>query len=209
MPSVQQLIDRHIVARGGRETLSAVKTRRLTFRETEANGKTLESVLWTKAPNKELLVESEEGGPELLRTVFDGLDGYAMIRGQRKSLTLTEIAQLRVDSDIFPELRFDLLYPSAKVVGKETWYSRPVYRVDATSTAGYEQRFFFDRESGLIIGKEYPSVPSSHFLEEFEDYLGVKYPRKDQTNTRGKTSTRQLITIEHNLNIDDALFSVR
>ena len=209
MPSVKQLIERHIVARGGREALSAIKTRRLTFEETSSNGKTIEEIVSTKAPNKELVVNREQGGPELFRTVFDGLLGYASLGGERKFLAPQELTQLGVDSEMFPELRFDLLFPSAKVIGRPIFHGRPVFRVDAMSTAGYEERFFFDTQNGLMIGVEFPRARSSHFLEEFEDYDGVKYSRTFQNEINGIPSTQRLISIEHNLSLDDELFSMR
>jgi hypothetical protein len=203
--SPEQLIERHINARGGSAALTAVRSRTVTKRETDSDGVITETVVNTSAPNAELVISRDAQGKELFRTFFDGITGYAELRGERQSLSENMLQQLEVDSDIFPELRFAALFPIASGSAEETWKGRKVFRLSAKSKAGYEEKFFFDAESGLMIGLEYPSLSSSYYFDNFETIDGIKYARTSKIERGGKSFTVQVVDIKHNIELDRKL----
>src|SRR5262245_15782188 len=121
LPTVDAIFDKHVKAVGGKEAIEKIKSRSVkgSF-DLEAFGVTGASVeMFTKAPNKSAM-KIDIAGFGVVNMVFDGATGWDSnpMTGLRE-LSGVELAQMKSDSEFYPELNYMKHYSKMEVKGKE------------------------------------------------------------------------------------------
>ncbi|MDU1905789.1 MAG: pitrilysin family protein [Dysgonomonas sp.] len=202
--SVNSILEKYLQAIGGKSVLEAVKTISYTA-EADVQGQKL--LLEKKATSDGKIYQTMTfNGMALLKTVFNGENGYIEVQGKRQEMKEDDIAELKKYNTIFPELLM-LNSPTLKIGGAETINGIATYRlVDGDSS------YYYGIDSGLKIAngvtKEISPgqvVDQMSVYEEYKDYSGIKYPNKF-TNNIGMEIKLNIIDLQFNESIEDSQF---
>jgi len=216
--TAEQIIEKSIEASGGRKNLekltSTVAKGSMEIGEQHAHS-TLE--VYTKAPNKRLIVTDIEGFGEV-RQGYDGQVAWSQdpSRGVRV-LEGAELADVQRDATFNAELKWRELYPKVELTGKEKVGEREAYVIRLAPSSGKPVTRYYDAENFLVLRqistRETPQGPVE-IQVDLSDYRdiggGVKGPFKIKQTM--PVVGEILITVTEaktNVEIDDARFSPR
>jgi hypothetical protein len=154
LPSARSILDRHVVAVGGRAAILGHKSMAVkgTLSMPSA-GLTGVLEVYGAAPNKSLMKVSLGGVGELVEG-FDGTHGWGL--SPMTGPTLLEGKQLedrRFDSEFNSELRSDSRYSSITTLEQTDFDGRPCYKLRLVRKTGSEETEFYDVKTGLQAGK--------------------------------------------------------
>jgi hypothetical protein len=206
--SVREVVERYVEARGGRARLESIRTRRYVDVERRSDGRVITTTVTGAAPNKELVVATIAGLGEDFRSVCDGVRASAVIHGKVVSLTTAEQSQLCVDSEMFPELRFDQLFPEASVAGIVEFQQKQCYKVFATSRSGSSRIMYFDVKTGLLSGYVYGTYMSIRVFSDYRDFDGIQYATLSTSTDGSNTGETVLQEVVHNPTVSSAAFNI-
>ncbi len=204
LPKLDEILERHIEAVGGRAAIEQLTTRVIVGRLVtdlptweppvhESNA----FRIYGKVPRKYVLIAESAWGTS--RHGFDGevcwkLDGAEVELDAHYDPRFAWIADpqnaLRM-RDYFPELR---------VVGTRTFEGRLTYRVDIDGDESHS--LYFDAETGLLVRLGY-----NRELHDYREVDGVSVPFRMAISRKGGSSTYIFDEVEHNVAIDDAEFA--
>jgi hypothetical protein len=222
--TAEELVEKHIVALGGRDALSKLHSRLMTgtITMTTPGGDikgSLES--YNKAPNKaRRLVKMDLSafgmGEMTMDQRFDGTTGYVIdsVNGNR------ELAGRQLEdakSDYFPStfLKYKELEIKVEVGGKEKIGDREATILIMTAKSGTPMKFYLDPDTLMAIKMvatiNVPQLGGDiEQTTEFSDYReidGVKIPFDLKVTNPAQSISIKLVKVEHNKDIDEALFS--
>jgi hypothetical protein len=215
LPTVEAIFDKHVKAVGGKEAIEKITSRSVkgSF-DLEAFGVTGAPVeLFTKAPNKSAM-KIDITGFGVVNMVFDGTTGWNSdpMTGLRE-LSGVELAQMKRDSEFYPELNYKRQYAKMEVKGKEKVGSYETYVIEATPAEGSPEKLYFDVNTGLLVRHDGETdSPQGKFTMEtyLEDYKvvdGVKIPHTLKRVTPAMTMVTKITEVKNNVEIDNAKFS--
>jgi zinc protease len=215
LPTVEAIFDKHVKAVGGKEAIEKITSRSVkgSF-DLEAFGVTGAAVeMFTKAPNKSSM-KIDIAGFGVVNMVFDGATGWDSnpMTGLRE-LSGVELAQIKRDSEFYPELNYRKHYAKLEVKGKEKVGSYETYVVEATPAEGSVEKLYFDVNTGLLVRHDGETEnPQGKFTMEtyLEDYKvvdGVKIPHTLKRVTPAMTMVTKITEVKNNVEIDDAKFN--
>src|SRR6266540_3117454 len=130
-----------------------------------------------------------------------------------RELSGVELAQIKRDSDFYPELNYKKHYTKLEVKGKEKVGSYETYVIEATSPEGSVEKLYFDVNTGLLVRHDGETEnPQGKFTMEtyLEDYKvvdGVKIPHTVKRVTPAMTMVTKFTEVKNNVEIDDAKFN--
>jgi outer membrane lipoprotein-sorting protein len=214
--TAEQIIERSIEASGGRKILakltSTVVKGSMEIGEQHVHG-TLE--VYTKAPNRRLIVTNIEGFGEV-RQGYDGQVAWTQdpSRGLRV-LEGAELADAQREATFNAELKWRDLYSKVELTGKEKVGDREAYVLRLTPSSGKPLTRYYDAENFLVLRqimtRETPQGPVE-IQVDLSDYRdiggGVKGPFKiKQTMPVVGEILITLIEEKNNVEIDDARFA--
>jgi zinc protease len=214
-PSVDEIIDKHTKALGGKEAIEKItsQTFKGTF-EIEAMSVSAEYESYRKAPNK---VATFTTVPNFatFSNVFDGTKAWIVnpMEGGLRELSGAELSGVVLDSDFHRELNFKKNYPKMSVKGKEKGSSNDTYVIEATSSDGIPEKFYFDVSTGLLVRHDAErDSPQGKFTRElhFDDYKiidGVKVAHTIKLVTPGFAAVIKYVEVKQNVPIDDVKFN--
>jgi outer membrane lipoprotein-sorting protein len=215
--TVDEIVARHVEARGNAAQWQAVRTIRMTGRA-------------IAGPGREALVTREIKRPGRVRTefTFQGITGVFAFDGKRGwqispltgILTPTEMAP---DDTLAAVGQADLDGPLAAarkqgsvltLVGRETIAGRDAFRIRVTPKGGSALEQYLDAETFLIVRTDSTrTVGGQAVLVEttFGDYRsigGLVFPHTIEMGARGRPTRVRVVveTIEINLSIEDSRF---
>jgi hypothetical protein len=153
LPSARSILDRHVVAMGGREAILSHKSMLLKGSlSMPSAGMTGALEVYGALPNKSLLKISIGG----VGDVVEGFDGtYAWSLSPMTGPMLLEGKQLderRFDSDFHSEIRADVRYSSMTTLEQTDFDGKQCYKVRLVRKAGGEDTEFYDAQTGLKAG---------------------------------------------------------
>jgi len=211
-PTVDQVLDKHLTAIGGRAALERVTsmTARGTLTVPDA-GLTGTIEMYGKAPDK---VASFVDFGDMQQA--DGYDGDAAWSSDSQNGVRVkagvELAEARNGAVFNKELNMKTLYPTMAVSGPEPLAGRQVWVIEATPASGTPVKMYYDVESGLmvrqVLTRQTPVGPLEVDirLEDYRDVDGVKRPHTIRQLTSMFNAVVQLSEIKQNVEIDDAVF---
>jgi zinc protease len=222
--TAEDLVEKHIAALGGRDVLSKLQSRLVTgtISVTTPGGDvkgSLES--YNKAPNKSRRVvkmdlSSFGMGEMVVDQRFDGTVGYVIdaVNGNRE-LSGRQLEDAK--SDYFPStfLKYKELEIKVEAGGTEKVGDREARILIMTSKSGTPMKFFLDSETmmamKMVATVNVPQLGGDiEQTTEFGDYRevdGVKIPFEVKVTNTAQSITIKFSKVEHNKEIDDAMFS--
>jgi zinc protease len=222
--TVDQVVERCVTALGGRAALGKLKSRAAagTIVLTTPAGDIAGSITLQNAlPNKSRsMIEADltalGAGKLVLDQRFDGITGYALdtLQGNR-DITGNQLDNLRNGSFPHPYLNFKDKGTAATLRGREKLGDRDAFVIVLEPTSGSAVRDYIDAETYLpiqtVIAVDVPQlgmeVEQTSTYSDFRDVDGVKIPFRIEASSSVQNYTIRLSTVEHNVPIDDAVFS--
>jgi len=215
--TVDEIVARHVAARGGREALSALRTVRMTGRATEG-------------PGRQAIVRREIARPGRIRseivfqgttavTAWDGSAGWQVSprdgRFEAEPLPAEEAAQAKEQADIEgPLVDWKAKGHSVKLVGTDTLPGGPAHQLEVTLRSGAVRRLWVDAATGQVVrtvatrrwrGRD---VELETVWSDFRETGGVTFARSIETGVPGRPRRLRIVveTVEPNVALDDARF---
>ena len=225
--TVDEVIEKHLTAIGGRAALAKLTSRKATgtITLTTQNGDLTGPVeLYSKPPNKVrafIVLDLTPMGMNDKLTLdqkFDGTTGWTLDSMQgNNQITGNQLENMR--NDVFPSpllnykttgVKVELL-PNETVGGKEAIVLRLTPKVGSVTKVFFDPATYLAFRSSATINM--PTMGGDiEQVSELSDYRtvdGLKIPFKRVNTTPAQKVTITLTTVEHNVPIDDAMFSVK
>jgi len=213
LPTVDQILDKHIEASGGKAALERHTTRiyKGSF-EFPAMNSTGTWERHEKAPNKGLTV-IDIPGFGLIKLGCDGAiaweDNPMAGLVEKSGLSL---ARAKRDSVFHRDLKLKEQYKLV-IKGKEKLGAREAYLLEATPPEGDVEKFYFDANTGLLIrvdaerdGPQGPTMIQT-FLDDFRDVEGCKLPFLLRQSGADFEIVLKVTDLKVNAEVDDAIFA--
>ncbi len=222
--TADEIIEKVIAASGGRAALGKLKSRAsagtITLM-TPAGDVSGTVEIWNAPPNKSRsLIKADltslGAGQLVLDQRFDGTSAYALdsLQGNR-DITGNQLDNLRNNSFPTPLLNYKQQGTSATLNGKEKVGTRDAYVIVFEPTSGSAVRQYIDAETFLplrvVVKVNVPQLgqdlEQTSDLSDYRDVDGIKIPFRIQASSTVQSYTIEIAKVEHNVVIDDALFS--
>jgi len=214
-PSVDQILDRYVQAVGGKEAIQKVTSRDMKGTlDNSDDGTTSPAEVFTKAPNKYLEVVKLGDAGEALQG-WNGETGWGKDpdSGLHDSDKAEQIAAKR-DYDFYRQIRLKELFPKMALSGKTKVDDRDAYIIEATSTDGATEKWYFDAESGLLVRRDFERVTIDDGIvlyemdyDDYKDVDGLKLPHTVYRKTPDYTLTYRFTEIKQNIPVEDTKFN--
>jgi outer membrane lipoprotein-sorting protein len=221
--TADEIIEKHLTAIGGREALGKLTSRSLTGTMTvstpggEISGP-IEVV--TQRPNKsrtliKLDLTALGAGPMVVDQRFNGTSGYVLdsMQGNR-DITGNQLENMKNGMFPNPLLNYKDSGATVELAGKEKVGDREAYVLTFKPKSGSVTRQFIDTQSylpiKLVMRVDVPQIGELEQITELSDFRevdAVKVPFKVTVTSSVQSFTINVTKVEHNLKIDDALFS--
>jgi hypothetical protein len=214
--TVDEIVARHVAARGGREALAAVKTLRMTG-------------LAMAGPGREAIVRREIARPGRIRTEFvfqgttgvyawDGSEGWRVspLDGgfEPEPLPAEEAALAAEQADIEgPLVDWKAKGHAVELVGSEPLPGGPAHHLKVALKTGAVRHVWVDAATGLVVRMESTRTLRGRDLTietAFGDYRetgGVAFARSIETGVRGRP--RRLVVVVESVELNPALDDTR
>jgi hypothetical protein len=212
LPTPRTIIDRHIVAIGGRKAiLGRTSTHMSGTVSVPSAGMTGSVDVFAATPDKSLLRISlagigaiEEGYDGKVGWSLSPMTGPTLVQGQ-------ELEQKRFDSDFQSDLHADSRYESMATMEKTDFEGRPCYKLRLVRRGGGEDFEFYDVETGLKAGaittRESPMGPitGTTIETDYRRFGPLLQPTTIKSTAMGLQQVITLTAIEYD-KVDPATF---
>jgi hypothetical protein len=216
--TAEEIVAKHIQARGGAEKLKSIKTLRMTGKREIQPGFAIPIVLEQMRPNRMRVDLTVQGMTGIL--AYDGANGWQLMPFQGKTdpepMPDEMIKEFADDSDIDgPLLDWKEKGHKIELVGKEQVEGTDAYRVKLTKKGGDILDIWFDAETYLDIKgvsrrmvrgtvQEVESVTS-----DYKEVAGMMMPHSFQFGEKGQPKlTMTIDKIEVNPAVEEARFKM-
>ena len=211
--TVDEIVAKHIQAKGGAEKLKSVSSVRMTGKLT-SQGRDVPMTVMTKRPNLLRQEITTPGG--LAVNAFDGETAWSLAPGAAVPREITgpqaDAARSNTEFD-GPLLDYKAKGHTLELVGKEKVGPEEAYHLKLTRKSGDVEHYYLDADTGLELKRtvEVEAGGMKQTLEsELSDYKAVEGLMVPHTITQlvGGTTVMQMTMekVEFNTPIDDALF---
>jgi hypothetical protein len=222
--TADEIIEKHIAALGGRAALGKITSRQSTGTATlTVQGMDIAGPYesFAKAPNKTRVVLKLDlvpmGGPGemVIDQRFDGVNGIGMNSLQGDTvISGMQLDNMKNGSFPSPFLTYKERGTKIDVLPREKVGDRELIVLQLTPKAGSVAKMYFDPQTFLIV-RTTAKVSSADLgdyeqLIEFFDYRdvnGVKVAFHTVNTTPMQKVSTKLAKVEHNVTIDDAMFT--
>ena len=219
LPTVEQILERHVEAVGGRAAIEGLSSRvmRGTY---SVPGRNFSAPVtsYAKAPNKIALVVSAEG--RTMAQGFDGAVGWDKDLGGKglNEISGPQLAEMRRQADFYHTLHLREAYPKMTLLGTAKLDGGEAYVVEAVPAEGRRARLYFDARSYLLVRRDLiadpphqPEPVAETFLEDFRRVDGLLVPFRRRTIYPLAEPEAGLVVlafdeVEHNVPLDDSKF---
>lgn len=224
--TADEIIEKHLAAVGGRDALSKLTSRRGTGTLTigTPNGDLTGPVeLLAKAPNKVRVLISLDltamgmSDKMVIEQKFDGTAAWMLnsMQGDQE-IKGNQLDNMRSNAFPTPLLTYKTSGATAELMPRENLNGKSVLVILFTPKTGSPARMYFDPESFLLLRTRATiNSPETGDLEQTSDVSdyrtvdGIKWPFQVVNSSTMQTITIKLDKIEHNVAIDDAVFSAK
>ncbi len=214
LPTVDQVIEKHIAAVGGRAAIEKVTSRIMkgTF-ETPTFGASGATELLAKVPNK-TVSKTTVDGYGVVGSGTDGETAWAMSPEIGiQELKGAPLARAMRGAVFHSELKLKELYPKMSVSGKEKVGERDAIVIDTVAKDGEAGKLFFDAETWLLVRQDGmtddqngAAVPSKIFFSDYKAIDGVQVPHTMRQESPEIVLILKFTDVKQNVPVDDAVF---
>jgi outer membrane lipoprotein-sorting protein len=210
--TIDELVAKNVLAKGGNEKLRSVQTVKQTGRVT-IQGMEFAQTVYSKRPN--LLRQELQANGQLVVMAFDGRTPW-MINPMLGIVTPIAMSGPQADM-IRDQSSFDgplIDYKErgylVELVGLETLGSRKVHHLKLTDKNRQVQHCYLDAETGLEAKLASQNEAGQSFEQELSDYRdvdGIKIPFSIRMLANGLPQGQIVVEkVEFNVKIDDMIF---
>jgi hypothetical protein len=212
-PTLEQVIERHVEARGGRERWAGIRGLEIRGSLTYLSH-TGPFALWL-GPHERYRLESTQHGQTTL-TAWDGevaWRGSTTDTGAVQRVGGVDRAMIVRDAG-FPTPLFDHEKEKyrLKLLGRQDRDGTPVIAIEVTRPDGYAETWYLDPETYLDVGRDSPGsafgelVPMRTYHDDFRSVEGIQLPFRieSQWNVQERVLTVQEVQVD--VALDDARF---
>ena len=178
--TAEVVIENYLTAIGGREKLAEVSEAYIKM-ELSAQGMTLSMEQKYQEPDR-MAQEMSMGPMAIFSMRLNGDEAKMSQQGQEIPMSEEDIADLKMEALIFPELHYEENGITAELKSIKSIEGRSVYEMEVTSPNGDVRSDYFDTETGYKVrssntqeGPEGPVVQSTDYAN-YTDFDGVMYP---------------------------------
>ena len=213
LPTVKEVLERHVNALGGREAIEKLKTRTATG-TVELSPMNLKGTFETyAAPEARSYTKMSLAGIGDLIESSDGKSAWSVnpLQGNREK-TGAELAQAKLTNDFYRDLRLDKLYPKMEMKGIEKVGDKDAYAIVATAEGVPSETWYFDVKSGLLVRSDVTRLspegpqPMSVYYEDMRPVDGVLVPHRIRSEAASFTIIVNITEIKHGTAIDETKF---
>lgn len=221
--TADDIVEKHLTAIGGRAALGKLTSRSMsgTIRVSTPGGDISGTIeILNQAPRKSRsllrLDLSALGAGEMVQDQrFNGTSGYVLdnLRGNH-DITGNQIENMKNGSFPSPLLNYKEIGATLELTGKEKVGEREAYLLTLTPKSGSVVRAYIDAGSYLLfrVVAKVDAPPVGEFeqtteLLDYRDVDGVKVPFQLKTSSSFESSSITFTKVEHNIKMDEALFS--
>ncbi len=221
--TADEVVEKYLAAIGGRAALEKLTSRSTagTMTLSLPNGPVSGSIeILNQRPNKtrtltKLDLSSLGAGQVTREQRFDGMTGYILdsLQGNRE-ITGNQLENLKNTGFPTPLLTYKERGASVELAGKEKVDGRDTYVLLFKPKTGSVARQFIDAETYLpariVIKVDTPEtgeVEQTTDLSDYREVDGIKVPFTIKVSTAGQGFTIAVSKVEHNVKIDEAVFS--
>jgi hypothetical protein len=219
LPSVDQIVERHIQALGGREKIDAVHStvQHLVYRE--GSFVLPDAFIARMRPYYKTIGDPKDTSAD----VNEGYDGSAWEYYADPGVVIRTVgaaaAAARHSTEIIDSLvDYKSLGTKIEVMGSETFGGRPAYKIHIMLADGFEKDLFVDQESFLIIGDRRSApihafgapVNSENRIGDYRPVNGVLFPfeiREIEIVTGKELNSNTVQSFVVNKDLDASFFS--
>jgi len=215
LPSVDDILNKYVAAIGGQAAIDKLKTRVMKGTYAGANGAEMPYEVIRSAPDKGYGALTTPNG--IIEQGFDGNAGWQKNQQGLREITGQALADLKISSQFFRDLKLKEQYSRMRVSGKDKIGDREVYVIGATLPDKRGERLFFDAETGLLLRRigytrtMIGIIPEQTDFEDYREVEGVKFPftvRVSSVDAGNPVSTRKYTEIKLNVPVDDSKFKM-
>lgn len=203
--TVDELIEKNIEARGGREKIKAVSSIRFTGKMMVGPGMEAPFVREAARPNK-MRMEFTIQGMTAVQT-FDGKDAWALMpflgKKEAEAMSADELKDIEDQADLDgPLVDYKEKGHTVELIGKEDIEGTPAYKLKVTKKNGGVDFTYLDAENYLEIkgtSKRTVRGQDLEFETAFGDYKevdGVLYPFSIEQKAKGGPGGGFAVTID-------------
>lgn len=211
----QAVIRRWVDAMGG-ESAVRRNTNRVTVGSLDlpAMGAAVTLTMVAQAPDRRVTSINIPGFGDM-KSGFDGKEGWRTNpqTGAVDEVTGDQLAQEKVEADYWMLVELEKRFPALELKAAEKVGDRDCYVVDAVAPGAKPDRFFFDKETGLLVRRDAEALtPIGKLATEtlFEDYREVNGIKVAFTVRRTKPEALGFVfkttSMKFNTAVDDAQF---
>jgi len=218
-PSLDEIVARHVAARGGREALAALRTVRMTGRA-------------SAGPGREAIVRREIARPGRIRTefvfqgttgvyVWDGSAGWRVspLDGHLEPEPLSDDAAAlsaeQADLD-GPLVDWKAKGHLVELIGAEQLRGGAAYRLKVTLKSGVVRHIWVDAKTGLVVRTESTrtlrgrDVALETVYGDYREIGGVRFAHSIEIGVRARPQRLRIVveSVETNPPLDDSRFAI-
>jgi len=215
--TLDEIVARHVAARGGREALAAVRSLRMTGHA-------------IAGPGREAIVRREIARPGRIRTefvfqgttgvyVWDGSSGWCVspldgiLEPQPLSEEAAALSAEQADID-GPLVDWKAKGHKVELVGDIPLSGGAAHELKLTLTTGSVRELWVDAATGLIVKTASTRKLRGHVMElettygDYRETGGVRFARSIETGARGRPQRLRIVveSVEVNPRLDDTRF---
>ena len=152
-------------------------------------------------------------GQSVQKQVLNGDKARMTGMGGSKDITGDELEKLKLESDPFPENKYEQLNYKTELKGIEKIDGKDVYVIDITSPKNDVTTEYYAVESGLKIRSSSSMEAQGNKITQTTDVLeyttinGIQFPKKMKITAGPQTIDVTVNTIDVNTNLADELFN--
>jgi outer membrane lipoprotein-sorting protein len=218
--TADELIEKNIQAKGGREKLKAVQTLRLTGKMTVGPGADAPFTLEMKRPNKGRIEFQFQGMTGV--QAYDGTTGWSLMpflgKKDAEVMSAEDLKQVEDQFDLEgPLMDYKAKGHQVELLGKEDLEGTPAYKLKLTKKNGEVSTVFLDAEYFLELREEAKRTMRGQEMETvstYGDYKpvdGMVFAHSFNVQVKGAPVPPQVMTIEKvevNPEVPDARFTM-
>ncbi len=211
--TLEEVIEKHVEARGGRENWDKISTLRMTGDYTAFSK--VEPFTLTRARENSYVLDTKMNG----RVVITGYDGAVTwwdnhwFKEGAQRMTGIDADVARGDAHfINPLWNYEELGMQAEYLGETEYEGMPALGIKLTRPDGQEETWYLDPETYLEYARTAPGsdfgrpLPQRTFYDDFREIEGVKIPHLVETQWYTRDRVMNVAKVEINAEIDPSFF---
>jgi outer membrane lipoprotein-sorting protein len=217
--TLDEVLDRHFAAVGGKEKLAAVKTAKMTGKQQFGPQEAPFTIYW-KRPDKVRMEFTLQGMTGI--QAYDGTQAWMVMpfmgKTEPEAMTGDDLKQMQDQADMVegPLFRWKEKGHQVELIGKETVEGTEAWKVKLTRKSGDVSHAYLDAESMLQIKSEAKVKRGDQEIEivgslgDYKEVDGIVLPFSIEQRPKGAPAGSMITieAIELNGAIDDALFAM-